>query len=283
MLGFSFINRKRVLSCAAVGAALVATGSSAQAVIMTYNLGNHPNGGIRLPFYGLRLDGLDGDNSKEFTFDFDRPEITTPMKLTLDSDADTVRIHGQVYGGEDIWTSKTDVPADPDDYYANDAYRGLWDVDFTYSGGITFEFDTMFAGSVSVVVNAEDHTNHVGTIERVGNPALKYVLQDEQGSHAYSFKFNNIDNHRLGGTGLSGPDTFVGWGWVNHAPAGTTGVFPHVYASDWLFTGTRAPGDDGGDDFGGQDDFDSVPEPVSAVLGAMGLGVVSLATRRRMA
>jgi hypothetical protein len=271
--------RKCASWCTAAFLACAFAGQSVSAVVLKFNLMSHPYGGITDPLYGFRLDGIDGDPGHQFTFDFNRAEANPGMMLILDNGDDdgdgtidagrtqTVSIMGQAWGGQDIGQT-----------YATNAYLGLWDIEFNYTGNVLIEFDQVFLGSIEVTVNPEDQVNNTGKIEKVGNSALKYVLQDEDGgTKGFSFKFNNVDNHRLGIPPATEPGAkFVGWGWVNHALAPDPGgEFQHLAASDWLFVGMKK-------DPPGQT-FPEVPEPVTGVLGLMGLGVLSMATRRRMA
>jgi hypothetical protein len=85
-------------------------------------LHNHPDGNAALPLYGLRLDGLLGDKTEEFTFDFDDPR--SEMRRYWDDTLDTILISGTVWGGEDIGSS-----------YAGDGEE--WTVDFHRGAGPT--------------------------------------------------------------------------------------------------------------------------------------------------
>jgi hypothetical protein len=91
-------------------------------------------------------------------------------------------------------------------------------------------------------------------------------LFDQAGNHGYSFKFNNVDDHRLGGhAGYGGPETFVGWGWMDHHVSGV-----HVYDSDWLFTAVKVPSD-----------TPDVPAPATMLSFAAGLGLLRFMRRRK--
>lgn len=192
---------------------------------VTFRLSDHPDGAMRPPTYGLRLDGLvGGDSNDEFTFTFNHSEAE--LYLTLDQDASTVRIYGTVYGGRDSGSSY-----DP-------GLVGTWEVDFLY--------DT----SLAVSAGGDGKTNDITVLPGAGNtgtltflsgaglsPGTQFNLVDEAGSNAFSFKFNDEENHRYAGAPAG---TFVGWGWLNHAPAPETPQ-GHIYDSDWLFTGTQVP------------------------------------------
>ncbi len=237
-----------LLSCVAVAAGLalaLSTASLAHAESFTYILGNHPDGSANPPAYGLRLDGLfDGDQDTTVTFDFEYG--TSAMYLTYDSTAGTVHIYGTVYGGEDSGTGYSGTPT----YY---------EVDFLYSANVS-NVDGSFdgTGDEKLKVTAEDHTLNVGTIKRISDGET-WDLEDEQGSHTYSFKFNNTDDHRLPSS-LQNKGVFVGWGWLNHSGQS------HLYDSDWLFTATP------------------VPEPGTFLLMGMSLvGAAAVVRRRRAA
>lgn len=176
----------------------------------TYQLHSHPNGGIRPPLYGLRLDGLDGTNSHDYTFDFDA--AGSDMRMTVDLNAGSVRIFGVTFGGRDMGSAYQNPSA---------GTTGLWQIDFTYSanvqvhgnGEITAHMSPQNNGYIQPLfasnVNAFQNNPQIPLVDFNGNP------------QAPSFHLN---------TGHRGVPGVSGWGWVNHSGA------PHVYASDWLFT-----------------------------------------------
>jgi len=283
--------KKFVLACWAMGLAVSLGASTASAVVVnkTYELSNHPDGGARYPLYGFRLDGLDtGNAGRIFTFDLEHASITKPMLLDLTYDLanpaiNTVRIHGQAYGGQDVWNSNS--PAlDPDDYYADNAFTGLWEIDFTYTTNVAV---TEVFGVPAAEITSEAPLNNTGTIfqvvDKFGNVDLSktYSLEDEEGNKGYSFRFDNGD-HRLSGTPLfNDPSVFVGRGWMNHSqgPANpnSDNRWVHLAASDWLFVATEQQSPPGGQ----VPLSPSVPEPVTGLLSLMGLATLGLATRRR--
>ena len=238
----------RLVICAALVLGSLSLAADAQADEMVFKLSSHDDGSENPPAYGLRLDGLDGDTSTEWTFDFSHAD--SAMYLTYDDVAGTIRIHGKAYGGEDIGGS-----------YAADASTGVYTIDFTYAENVEVDEDNGFNGTGDDKLRVSgSHADNKGTITGpAGAGSIEYDLTDYMGKHSYSFKFNNTDDHRLSGSGLSGPTTYVGWGWVNHS--GATG---HVYSSDWLFTAQP------------------VPEPSTlALMGLSGLGVVLVQRRRK--
>lgn len=170
-----------------------------------------------------------------FTFDFDDSRSLVLLELGA-----TVRIHGVAYGGRDIG------PA-----YANDAHRGLYTFDFTYSnnlgaaanGGVDdLRVGGMFANSGWI-------KNAAGTT---------WNLEDKPDGTGFTFFLGDE-----GGAGHRGFAGISGWGWLNHTPApGDPGSVAHVASSDRLFHG----------------DADSRAACVAPR--ARGLGVLGLAARR---
>ncbi len=197
----------------------------AGAVTIQYALGSHPDGNASPPDYGLRLDGLYTLNTNDiWTFDFDH--ASSDMRMDLDTTAGTVHIYGTSYGGLDVGTG----------YDAD--LQGLWSIDFTYS--VNVSVTGVGAPDIDVEVSPEAPLSNNGTLTALfsatdGSVTITNgdVINLEQ---EMEFFFNNTDDHRLGGTGLSGPETHVGWGWLNHSDSSA-----HIYDSDWLFTATVVP------------------------------------------
>ena len=242
---------------------------SASAAVFHYKLNDHPGGELVNPGYGLRLDGLYGSINNDFTFSFDAPG--TGMNLFYDDHANTVRIAGRAYGGIDIGPS----------WDTNNV--GFVDIDFTYRQNIVTTGTGMIGTDLEDIgLRTTGHsqnlvTGNYGTITLAtgagsswtgASAGDEFTMVDQQSS-GYSFAFNNFDDYRLAGhPGFAGPETFVGWGWLNHwqtgdAPRG------HIYASDWLFTGTYVP----------EITITEVPEPGALII--FGLGIAVLGARRR--
>lgn len=210
----------------------------------TYILKNHKNGSIKTPYYGLRLDGLLGDASKDYTFDFD----DTRSNMKLKWDGATIKIFGQAFGGEDIGST----------YGAST----IWDINFEYTVGITQPGTD--GGVKDLFVNA-DNANF-GTISgTIGGTTYNIELEDQEadGSSTLAFQFGDEN-----GSGHRGHKGISGWGWLNHGADCIGGDCSHVYASDWLFTTESGT------------PIQEVSEPESILL--LGLGLVGLyATSRR--
>ncbi len=255
-----------------IALALCLLASPALAAEFRYTLGDHPDGNEAPPLYGLRLDEL-FDVTKDhdvFTFSFEQggagvelvyDDGGTPGDGELDDDR--VMISGTVFGG--LVEGGAWVPG----------YSGLWGLKFAY----TTNFVSAGAEGSNISIGAESALNE-GAIAPLFDVGVKpdaslglrvrrlgggdsIPLTDEDGGHDYSFRFDNQRNHRLEGTGLSGPEVFAGDGWLNHSGE------PHVYASDWIFTGRRQA---------------VVPEPASVALvtvGLLGLALFKPARRPR--
>lgn len=101
--------------------ALLAFGSTAHAVIITYDLSDKQFGAKDPPDYGLRIDDLFGVPDSNWTFSFN----TTNVQMIINTDgAGSVQIVGQVIGGLDPGDASNDW--DPAGGY-------LWDLDFLYT------------------------------------------------------------------------------------------------------------------------------------------------------
>lgn len=202
-----------MLMCSALGVFALATATITQGAVIQdglYELTNHRGGGNQPPAYGLRLDGLDGNNSHIFSFDFEG--VGADMRMRLDVANGLIRIFGTAYGGRDVGSQYEAV---------NRGRVGLWAIDFTYRVGVQVD------GQGQIVVNPQSVQNN-GFIQPLfnssrpafaGNPeiALRDYNSDPNG-HSFLLGLN----HR-GNPGVSG------WGWLNHSGN------PHVAASDWLF------------------------------------------------
>ncbi|MBI1190828.1 MAG: hypothetical protein GC200_09145 [Tepidisphaera sp.] len=199
--------------------AALALAAAAQGAILApgvYVLGNHPDGDAQPPQYGMRLDELVNVTSNHdiFTFDFNNPASLMQMVVT----ASTIQIVGHSYGGRDIGGG-----------YANDAYLGVYTINFTYNVGV---------GPVPGDDDIWDNTSNNANFGSVTLPS-GYVqhLTDERGSYGYSIRVGNEDND-LGHRGFAGVS---GWGWLDYVnDAGQ--VQPHIAAGDWLFTVVPTPG-----------------------------------------
>lgn len=202
------------IGCAlAVFAASLAVSSQAALVVSgTYQLHNHPDGSVRPPLYGLRLDELYNVTSGNdvFTFDFDHAQ--SDMKLDYDFDAQSIHIHGQAWGGRDIGSA-----------YANDQYLGVYAISFTYSVGVG-----QVPGDDDLWVTGDSGKNTGMITSPLGH---SFALADKSdGNYTFRFGDEDHDNGHRGYAGISG------WGWLTinggHAPQG---------ADDWLFTAVWIP------------------------------------------
>jgi hypothetical protein len=257
---------RHALVTAAAGLLMMsALPGASNAAVFNFILHDHPDGSFAPPPYGLRLDGLFGNVAEEFTFSFD--QAGTGMTLAYDDAANTIRIQSRAFGGNDTGTSW------------DAANSGVVDIDFTYQANVATDGNGVWGTDTENlgVVVTEDAQNltagNFGTLTLgagtwTGQSVGDIFTMVDQDNGSFSFKLNNFDDHRLAGHGLSGPETFVGWGWLNHAEG--AGVLPtgRIYDSDWLFTAELLP------------PTSEVPEPgVGLVLG-LGLGTLALYRRR---
>ena len=238
--------------CLMLGLALGTAGTAA-ADMFTFTLHNHPDGDAQPPPYGLRLDELVNVTAGHdyFTFNFDDASISAAnhMKLVYDDFASTITISGKVVGG--LVTAGA---------YTNPNWTGVWDVMFVYDTNVS---STISSPDFELEISPNSASNN-GTIQLTTGPntGSTFSLHDGPMDGGFSFRFNNTDDHRLAGHGLSGPETFVGWGWLTH------GTGAHVSASDWIFTGEDATPPQ------------NIPEPGSLALLASGVAA-GLARRRK--
>lgn len=183
-----------------------------------YHLSNHPDGNQNPPAYGLRLDELfnaTGDHDV-FTFDFNH----ALSNMQMDVSSSSIHIFGVSYGGRDIGTT-----------YANDAYRGVYTINFTYTWGIG-----MAPGDDDILVDPGYHYNY-GSIQGPGPGGTTIGLRD--GHYATGqpdFRLGNEDND-LGHRGFNG---ISGWGWL-FTQTGANGSYVNHTSDDWLFTATLTP------------------------------------------
>ena len=222
----------KVLYCTCVSiCAFFAGAAESSAALQYWELRNHPGASIGPPGYGLRLDGLGGFD--DVTFNFDSGFVS----LTYDDVAETIHIQGNVLGGSDVGTS----------YSPQTSFL----IDFTYSSKIR-EIDRPRRNKYGFKVRKRGiGTGTITPLDDFGTLTGGVPVELEaKASGAYSFKFNNFDDYRLGGNGIPGVDTFVGWGWLNHSGQ------PHINESDWLFIAERVPNL-------------TVPEPTSLALWSM--------------
>lgn len=162
----------------------------------TFRLGNHRDGNVRDPLYGLRLDGLfDGDRSTIVTFDF---EGADGMFLDYSrASGGTLRIHGEAVGGVDGGSAHVNPEL--------------------------FEIDFLYTGATDVTGGALASDLGSGSITRLSD-SMTWNLEAYAGNHDHAFSL------ALGHRGNPG---YSGFGWLNHAPVDES--MRRLPSSDWLF------------------------------------------------
>lgn len=226
----------------AAGAAMAAGATPASADVIfpgLYRLHNHPDANARPPQYGARFDELFNATSNHdiFTLDFDHLDSQVFMTVGTNS----VHIFGQAFGGRDIGND-----------YANDQYRGIYLIDFTYSVGLA-----PAPGDDDLwVASPTDHVNFGSiTPPAAANAGQAPILLTDQQADGYSFRLGDEDND----AGHRGFDGISGWGWMSYLNNGQSN---HIDSTDWIFIATP-----------------NIPPAGSGVLVA--IGSLSLLRRRR--
>ena len=222
----------------------------ANAAVVYYDLANHPDSSAAPPPYGLRLDGLLTGGSETYTMDFEHADSS--MLLAYDDVANTIRILGTAFGGQDSGGG----------YVAGTT--AVWNIDFTYSN-ITSNPN----GGVNDLKASPPPQSYGSISGTVGIMNYEFFLRDNDGGSGASFIFGDE-----GGGGHRGFDGLSGWGWLDVAVAGgsclnptdTACVYRHTDAMDWIFTGTPS----------------LVPVPAAIWLFGSGLlGLVGMARRMK--
>lgn len=197
----------------AVAVAAVCSASASAAVIQNglYRLSNHPDGAADPPPYGARFDELYDVTSGHDIFTLDFNDINSLAQMTVDTNAGTIRIFGQSFGGRDIGAT-----------YANDVYRGIYTFDFLYNIGVG-----QVPGDDDLRVVTPDHRNFGTILTPLGDTIN---LTDEADS-GFTFRLGDEDND-AGHRGFNG---ISGWGWMSYVR--TSGI-QHIANTDWIFTAT---------------------------------------------
>jgi hypothetical protein len=182
--------------------------TAASGEIIRFTLTNHPRGEAIPPAYGMRMDDLLGESDFATTFSFEGNGASVAMEI--DTDLNTIRIHGTVFGGIDGGMAHINPE--------------LYTLDMTYSIGVTG--DAVNGWSVGMLGNT-------GT----------FVRQSDSKSWDLTTVFNNMnhsfeffpDRYRLEDGDLPGAQ-WVGRGWLD------TALVPRPGSTrDFLFVATLVP------------------------------------------
>lgn len=172
---------------------------------VTYQILDHPDGGLAPPLYSLRLDGLGGDACDDYTFS----SQTDGALLTLlyDQLAGSLTISGTVYGGKVV----------------DHAYVApqLWSLSFTYTSlfdlGNALEADPgSGSGTITALGNMNMGVGGFGVGQMIG-------LVDKANMAGLAFRLDF--GHR------APIDVTTGHGWLTH-----DALTPRTDYQDWLFT-----------------------------------------------
>ncbi len=186
-----------------IGVGVLASAGLCEAGTTRFILSDHPNGALRAPTYGLRLDNFFGDGAP-VTFSFEQGGAEMKMDVRDNGPGDrSIRIYGTMFGGRDDKSTST---------WSNPQ---LYSIDFTYREGV------IVRGNGWEVDQSDDN---FGTISS-GNQIF-----DVGDVFNKSFYFKS-DGYRIPNDGHR---TWVGRGWLE-LDTGRVGY------QDWLFTGQIIP------------------------------------------
>ncbi|HVZ93346.1 MAG TPA: hypothetical protein VG797_02440 [Phycisphaerales bacterium] len=211
------MSHSRCVIAAVAAGALLSFAGAAQAGLIesgTYRLHNHPDGAERPPNYGLRLDELYDETSGHdvFTFDFDHAQSL----MQMDVSPTTIHIYGHVFGGRDVGSG-----------YANDGYRGVYEVDFTYTQVVQ-----LVPGDDDYFVAPPVDTHNYGYMIAPDDTLISLRDGHYTGPDQRDFRLGDEDND----AGHRGYNGISGWGWLFFALPGHE--YQYTESSDWLFTAT---------------------------------------------
>ena len=240
---------------------LMAGTASADTVLFSFDLGDHPDGNAADPTYGLRLDNLftrmtDGGafvsgsgigGTTTFSFESNGADMRLDAIDTNDSGTvDTLRISGTVYGGRDVGSG----------YGFGE---GLYELSYTVATGVS-----TLGGTDGGFMAANAGGTDLGYIRSLGNDDIAagttWGFSNKPNNAGDSFLFL-ADGHRMGGS--------------NDVPARGGIIDPHVGRGWLMFSGA------GGSSAGAQDFlFVTVPLPTGGMLAMAGLAGCAAIRRR---
>lgn len=242
---FGRMRHLRLLLAFALAGTVFAT--SAHADIITYSLSDKDPGAQNPPDYGLRVDGLFGDESSIWTFSFN----STDVKMVIDTGAETAHIFGEVIGAKDVGTEW-----DPIIGYT-------WDLDFWYTDIIVTDPTTGYWHAADV---GGDHKNILnnGSLELLSNADVDGDSSSDQG------KFIGLVDYKGGDFFFHGSKGPYVSAWHASTPIFVADAsVPPLTADDYTRFGACCK------DFGFK--ATRVPEPSTLTLllsGLLGLGFV---------
>lgn len=188
----------------------VSSASAGGLVIAEFELGDHPDGSVALPYYGLRLDNILAPGVVTLSMDHFGD---TRLSVIEDNGELSMHITGTLYGGAISGNAYVDAQS-----YA---------VDFTYALNVSD------AGN-GWEVNGFDVGN-TGTLTNLDTMAVTDLYTKENDAGLIFAML--ADGHRLGDS-----SSWVGRGWVT---TNDDGSMPGAGSQDWLFTATEVPAPSG--------------------------------------